>query len=76
VPGKTNKVVFRADEEGIYEGSSATFSGQGYASMRTAVEAVSPEEYEAYVTELAAGITEAQDRVIEEQGGVNEPGAN
>lgn len=76
VPGKTNKVVFRADEEGIYEGSSATFSGQGYASMRTAVEAVSPEEYEAYVTELAAGITEAQDRVIEEQGGVNEPGAD
>ena len=76
VPGKINKVVFRADEEGIYEGSSATFSGQGYASMRTAVEVVSAAEYEAYVSELASGITEAQDRVIEEEGGVNEPGAN
>ena len=76
VPGKVNKVVFRADEEGTYEGSSATFSGQGYASMRTAVEVVSAAEYEAYVTELAAGITEAQDRVIEEGGEGNEPGAD
>ena len=76
VPGKVNKVVFRADEEGIYEGSSATFSGQGYASMRTAVEVVSATEYEAYVDELARGIVEAQDRVIEEEGAVNEPGAN
>jgi len=76
VPGKVNKVVFRADEEGTYEGSSATFSGQGYASMRTAVEVVSAAEYEAYVDDLAAGITEAQDRVIEEAGGVDEPGAD
>ena len=76
VPGKANKVVFRADEEGTYEGSSATFSGQGYASMRTAVEVVSAAEYEAYVEELAAGIVEAQDRVIEEAGGINEPGAD
>jgi cytochrome c oxidase subunit 2 len=76
VPGKVNKVVFRADEEGTYEGKSATFSGQGYASMRTAVEVVSAAEYEAYVSELAAGITEAQDRVIEKAGGINEPGAD
>jgi heme/copper-type cytochrome/quinol oxidase subunit 2 len=27
VPGKTNHVVFRADEEGTFEGQSATFSG-------------------------------------------------
>ena len=76
VPGKVNKVVFRADDEGTYDGSSATFSGQGYAAMRTAVEVVSATEYEAYVDELAAKISEAQDRVIEEQGGVNEPGGD
>ena len=69
VPGKVNKVVFRADEEGTYEGSSATFSGQGYAAMRTAVRVVSATEYEAYVDDLAAGIVEAQDRAIEEEGG-------
>jgi heme/copper-type cytochrome/quinol oxidase subunit 2 len=74
VPGKVNKVVFRADEEGTYEGSSATFSGQGYASMRITVTVVPATEYEAYVDELASGILEAQERVIEEQGGVNEPG--
>ena len=42
VPGKVNKVVFRADEEGTYDGQSATLSGQAYAAMRTAVEVVSP----------------------------------
>ena len=48
-PGKTNQVVFRADEEGVYDGQSATLSGQAYAAMRTEVEVVSPEEYEAFV---------------------------
>ena len=42
VPGKTNHVVFRADEEGTYDGQSATFSGQAYAAMRTEVDVVSP----------------------------------
>ena len=42
VPGKTNHVVFRADEEGTFGGQSATLSGQAYAAMRTAVEVVSP----------------------------------
>src|SRR6476469_3786544 len=48
VPGKTNHVVFRADEEGTYDGQSATFSGQDYAAMRTEVEVVSADEYEAF----------------------------
>ena len=54
VPGKTNKVVFSADEEGTYDGDSATLSGQAYAAMRTEVEVVSPEEYEEFV-ETAEG---------------------
>ncbi len=64
VPGKTNRVVFRADEEGTYEGQSATLSGQAYAAMRTAVEVVSPEAYEAFVKQQKADIETAQDRVV------------
>lgn len=66
VPGKLNKVFFRADEEGVYKGQSATFSGAAYASMRTAVRVVSPEEYEAYVEQLKSDIDEAQ-RIVSDQ---------
>jgi cytochrome c oxidase subunit 2 len=65
VPGKHNRVVFRADEEGTYTGSAATLSGQSYAAMRTAVEVVSPEEYEAFIEKQSTDIQAAQDRVVE-----------
>lgn len=65
VPGKTHSVVFRADEEGTYFGDSATLSGQAYAAMRTEVEVVSPEEYEAFVEREKEDIQAAQDRVAE-----------
>ena len=64
VPGKTDHVVFRADEEGVYRGQSATFSGQAYAAMRTKVEVVSPSEYEDFLAEQKADIQAAQDRVV------------
>jgi cytochrome c oxidase subunit 2 len=64
VPGKTNHVIFRADEEGTYRGQSATFSGQGYAAMRTEVDVVSPQEYEDFITRQKADIQAAQDRVV------------
>jgi cytochrome c oxidase subunit II len=64
VPGKTNHVVFRADEEGVYDGQSATFSGQAYAAMRTAVEVVSPQEYEDFLSKQKVDIQAAQDRVV------------
>jgi cytochrome c oxidase subunit 2 len=64
VPGKTNHVIFRADEEGVYDGQSATFSGQSYAAMRTEVDVVSPHEYEDFITQQKAGIQAAQDRVV------------
>lgn len=63
VPGKTNRVVFAADEEGTYRGQSATLSGQAYAAMRTEVEVVSPQEYEAWVERQKDDAQEAQDRV-------------
>ena len=64
VPGKTNHVVFRADEEGNYFGQSATLSGQAYGAMRTEVEVVSPGEYEAFVANQKEDIQAAQDRVV------------
>jgi cytochrome c oxidase subunit 2 len=64
VPGKTNRVVFRADEEGNYEGQSATLSGQAYAAMRTEVEVVSPQAYEDFVEQQKSDIQSAQDRVV------------
>ncbi len=64
VPGKTNHVVFRADEEGTYRGQAATMSGQAYAAMRTEVEVVSPQEYQAFVAGAKKDIQAAQDRVV------------
>lgn len=64
VPGKVNDVLFSADEENVFEGDSATLSGQAYAAMRTAVEVVSPQEYEEFVESQKASIEEAQDRVV------------
>ena len=64
VPGKTNKVLFSADEEGAYQGDSATLSGQAYAAMRTEVEVVSPEEYEEFVETQKEDIEAAQERVV------------
>lgn len=65
VPGKTNHVLFRADEEGTYFGQSATLSGQAYAAMRTEVEVVSPDEYEAFIEGEKEDIQAAQDRVVQ-----------
>lgn len=64
VPGKVNDVVFLADDEGTYGGASATLSGQAYASMQTEVEAVSPDEYEAWVEQQKSDIESAQERVV------------
>jgi cytochrome c oxidase subunit 2 len=64
VPGKVNKVVFRADDEGSFTGASATLSGQAYASMRTEVEVVSPAEYEAFIKKQLSDIEAAQERVV------------
>jgi cytochrome c oxidase subunit 2 len=64
VPGKTHKVVFSTEDEGVYKGDSSTLSGQAYASMRAAVEVVSPEEYEEFVKTEKSDIEAAQERVV------------
>lgn len=63
VPGKRNLVVFRADEEGTFDGQASTLSGQAYAAMRTEVDVVSPQEYEAFIERQKKDIQAAQDRV-------------
>ncbi|HEY5942771.1 MAG TPA: hypothetical protein VIT89_07935 [Solirubrobacterales bacterium] len=65
VPGKTNRVFFTTEDLGSYEGDSATLSGQAYASMRTEVEVVSPEDYEAFIETQKEDIEAAQDRVVD-----------
>lgn len=65
VPGKTNKVLFTTDDVGTFEGNSATLSGQAYAAMRTAVEVVSPEDYEKFVETQKEEIDAAEERVAD-----------
>ena len=67
VPGKTNRVYFRADREGTFTGRASVLSGQGYDSMEAEVEVVSADEYENFVEQLLADIQEAQDSVVETQ---------
>ena len=65
VPGKTNRVFFITGEEGTFEGNSATLSGQAYASMKTAVEVVSPEKYEEFIETQKEEIDAAEERVAD-----------
>jgi cytochrome c oxidase subunit II len=64
VPGKTNRVVFLAEEEGEFDGQAATLSGQAYASMRTAVDVVSPAAYQSFLKRQQSDIEAAQNRVV------------
>jgi cytochrome c oxidase subunit 2 len=66
-PGDVSRTWFKADEEGRYPGRSTMFSGTGYPVMRAWVRAVSVPEYEAYVEQLQADLTEAQGIVQETQ---------
>lgn len=67
VPGQLNTISFTADETGTYEGRSTEFSGPGYATMRTEVHVVEPDEYQAFLKQRTQEIIDArqavQDRV-------------
>jgi cytochrome c oxidase subunit 2 len=64
-PGRDNQAWFKAEEEGVYEGRSAQFSGPGYATMRARVRVVSVPEYEAWLDQQKADIQDAQEAVQE-----------
>jgi cytochrome c oxidase subunit 2 len=65
VPGATTEVTFTATETGTYEGASRRFSGPGYATMRTVVEVVEPDEYQAFLDDKITGIKDARNAVGE-----------
>ncbi len=67
VPGKTNRVYFRADREDTFTGRASVLSGQGYDSMVAEVEVVSASEYEAFVKRLLTDIQGAQESVAATQ---------
>jgi cytochrome c oxidase subunit II len=59
IPGHTNHTWFRIDEPGEYFGNCAEFCGENHADMTARVIAVSPDEYEAWLGEQAAGLEES-----------------
>lgn len=65
VPGVTNEITFTPTETGTFEGSSTRFSGPGYSTMRTIVDVVEPDEYEAFLDEKTTGIKDARAAVQE-----------
>jgi len=77
VPGHMNETWFRADEEGIYEGQSAAFSGPSYPTMRARVRVVSVPEYQAWLDQQASAIQTAQEAIQGQAGagGASQPSA-
>jgi cytochrome c oxidase subunit 2 len=60
VPSHTNHTWFRITEEGSYFGNCAEFCGENHADMTARVIAVSPEEYEAFLSRQAADLKQSQ----------------
>jgi cytochrome c oxidase subunit 2 len=54
VPGRTNTFDITIDTPGTYAGQCAEFCGLGHAQMRFTVRAVTPAEFDAWVTEEQA----------------------
>lgn len=51
IPGRNNHMWLSADEPGIYQGQCAEFCGLGHALMKFQVQAHTPEEFQAWVSE-------------------------
>lgn len=66
VPGIVSQTWLRADEEGVYEGASTTFSGTSFPAMRAWIRVVSAEAYRSYVEQLERDLLEAQG-IVQEQ---------
>jgi cytochrome c oxidase subunit 2 len=60
VPGHTNETWFKISEPGVYVGQCAELCGENHADMRAQVRAVPVDEYEAWVSQQAEDIDEAQ----------------
>jgi len=53
IPGRLNETWFRADREGVYYGQCSELCGRDHAFMPIAVQAVSPEKFDAWASAAA-----------------------
>jgi cytochrome c oxidase subunit 2 len=63
VPGHVNEAWFKVPrgKEGVYSGQCAELCGAGHADMRAEVQAVAPDEFEAWAERQRADIRAAQE---------------
>jgi cytochrome c oxidase subunit 2 len=55
IPGRTNRMWFKADRPGTYQGQCAELCGIGHAVMRFTVVAQTQEEFDAWIQEQMSG---------------------
>ena len=67
IPGHDNETWFRAEEVGTYDGVCAELCGEGHADMRTRVEVLPVDEYEAWVEQQTQDIKDAQTGLAEQR---------
>ena len=60
VPGTVTETWFKADEPGLYQGSSTIFSGTSFPAMRSWVRVVTVPTYQAYLERLKRELAVAQ----------------
>jgi cytochrome c oxidase subunit 2 len=60
IPGYTNHTWFRISDPGVYKGQCAELCGEGHADMLGRVHALTPDQYQAWLTKQAADIKESQ----------------
>ena len=66
-PGHDAETWFRAEEIGTYDGVCAELCGEGHADMRTRVEVLPVDEYEAWVERQTEDIQAAQEGLAEQR---------
>jgi cytochrome c oxidase subunit 2 len=63
VPGRLNKIWFKADREGVYYGQCSKICGQDHAFMPIAFRVVSQDEYEAWLADAKKKYAAAESAV-------------
>ncbi len=63
IPGSIAQTWFKADEVGTYAGGGTVFDGTAYPALVSKVRVVEAADFQPYLEELGAGLTEAQDIV-------------
>ena len=61
VPGRTNHILFSADEPGVFTGQCAEFCGLQHARMKFRIVALSPADWETWVANEQQGGTDPTD---------------